>query len=280
MTEPIYPCLWFDGQAKEAADFYCSLFKNTAITAETPMVVNFELNGKKLMALNGGPHFKINPSISIFVTCTSVTEIDDLWNRLLEDGHALIPIDQYPWSKRYGWVQDKFGMTWQLFMADTDAAGQTITPALLFTNTQFGRAEEAIQFYSSVFDHSSTQTLILYPEGDEQEGKVMYSEFKLNDYDLIAMDGPGVHEYTFNEAVSFVVSCATQQEIDYYWNRLTEGGQEVQCGWLRDKFGISWQIIPSILPELMREPEKAEKLMKAFMQMKKLEIDVLLKAVS
>ncbi|MFN8238890.1 MAG: VOC family protein [Chitinophagales bacterium] len=280
MIKPIYPCLWFDGQAKEAAEFYCSLFQRAAITAETPMVVTFELNGMKFMGLNGGPHFKFNPAISIFVTCTSVSEIDDLWSRLTIGGKILMPIDNYPWSERYGWAQDKYGLTWQLFIAETADAEQKITPCLLFTQQQFGRAEEAICFYSSVFDNSSTQTLVHYPQGDANEGKVMFSEFKLADYAIIAMDGPGEHAFSFNEAFSFVVSCETQDVIDYYWNKLTEGGQEVQCGWLRDKFGISWQIIPSVLPALMRDPEKAEKVTQAFMQMKKLDIATLLKAVS
>ena len=137
MSNPIYPCLWFDNQAKSAADFYCSVFKNSKITIDTPMVVTFELNGRKFMGLNGGPIFK------------------------------------------------------------------------------------------------------------------------------------------FNEAVSFVVNCETQEEIDYYWEKLTEGGQEGKCGWLKDKFGMSWQIVPAILGQLMNDPEKAPKVMYAFMQMKKFDIQKL-----
>ena len=140
MKNPIYPCLWFDGQAKAAAKFYCSVFENSKIIADTPMVVTFELNGKKFMGLNGGPMFK------------------------------------------------------------------------------------------------------------------------------------------FNEAVSFVVDCETQEEIDYYWNKLTEGGQESKCGWLKDKFGLSWQIVPAILGELMSDPEKAPGVIQAFMQMKKFDIEKLKQA--
>lgn len=140
MTNQIYPCLWFDGQAKAAAEFYCTVFKNSKITTDTGMVVKFELNGKQFMGLNGGPHFKIN------------------------------------------------------------------------------------------------------------------------------------------EAVSFVVECDTQVEIDFYWNKLTEGGQEVNCGWLKDKFGVSWQIVPTILGKLMTDPEKAPRVMAAFMKMKKFNIETLLKA--
>ena len=141
MTNQIFPCLWFDGQAKAAAEFYCSVFKNSKILSDSPMVVTFELNGSKFMGLNGGPQFK------------------------------------------------------------------------------------------------------------------------------------------FDEAVSFVVNCDTQDEIDYYWNKLTEGGQESMCGWLKDKFGLSWQIVPTIIAELMSEPAKAERVMKAVMKMKKLDLETLKNAI-
>ena len=140
MTNQIYPCLWFDGQAKTAADFYCSIFENSKITVETPLVVNFELNGRKFMALNGGPHYKFSP------------------------------------------------------------------------------------------------------------------------------------------ATSFVVECGTQEEIDFYWEKLGEGGVYNQCGWLDDKFGVSWQIVPVILGKLMADPEKSARVMQAFLQMKKFEIEKLINA--
>jgi len=140
MNSTIYPCLWFDGKAQEAAKFYCSVFKNSKITIDTPMVVNFELNGKKFMGLNGGPNFK------------------------------------------------------------------------------------------------------------------------------------------FNEAISFVIDCETQEEIDYYWTKLSEGGSEQQCGWLKDKYGVSWQVVPTILGKLMSNPEKSGRVMQAFMKMKKFDIEKLMNA--
>lgn len=137
MTHQIYPCLWFNGQAKAAAEFYCSVFKNGKILSDTPMVVTFEVNGTKFMGLNGGPQFK------------------------------------------------------------------------------------------------------------------------------------------FSEAISFVVNCDTQDEIDYYWDKLTEGGEESMCGWLKDKYGVSWQIVPAIIAELMSDPEKAQRVIKAFMNMRKLDIEIM-----
>lgn len=277
MEKPIYPCLWFDGQAKAAAEFYCSIFNNSKITSDTPIVTIFELNGNKFMGLNGGPMFKINPSISFFVTCATIDETNQIWNKLMEAGKALMPIDKYAWSERYGWVQDKFGMTWQVSVGSGDGK-QKITPCMLFTNNQFGKAEEAINFYSSVFDHSSLEMLAHYPKEDSNVGKVLFSEFKLNGYTINAMDGPGTHEFSFNEAVSFVINCDTQKEIDYYWNKLTEGGAESMCGWLKDKFGVSWQVVPTVLGKLMSDPEKAPRVMQAFLKMKKFDIEKLVQA--
>lgn len=278
MKNLIHPCLWFDDQAKDAAEWYCSLFKNSSITTDTPMVLKFELEGTEFMALNGGPHFKINPSISVFVLCESLEETNKLWDKLMEEGHALIPIGKYDWSERYGWLQDRFGLTWQISLNGDAPIQQKIRSCMLFTGKRFGMAEKALNFYTSVFEHSSTDLLMHYPEGTEHAGKVLYSEFKLNQQNLIAMDGPGVHDYTFNEGVSFVVECDSQKEIDYYWDKLTEGGQESMCGWLKDQFGVSWQIVPAILGGLMSDPEKAPKVMQAFLKMRKFDIETLLKA--
>jgi len=278
MKNQIYPCLWFDGKAKEATEFYCSFIENSRIRDNTPMVVTFELNGKLVMGLNGGPMFKFNPAISFFVSCGSVDETDEIWNKLFEGGSALIPIGEYPWSERYGWLQDMFGFTWQVSVSNNKETNLKLTPSMLFTGRMFGKAEEAINFYSSVFDKSSTDTLIHYPVGDSNQGKVLYSEFKLNKYPIIAMDGPGVHDYSFNEAVSFVVNCKKQEEIDYFWEKLTDGGVESMCGWLQDKYGVSWQIVPSVISKLMADTEKATAVIQALMKMKKPDIETLLKA--
>ncbi|MET3126272.1 putative 3-demethylubiquinone-9 3-methyltransferase (glyoxalase superfamily) [Arcicella rosea] len=277
-TNAITSCLWFDGQAKEAATFYGAVFKSSKITSENPMVVTFELNGTKFMGLNGGPMFKINPSISFFVTCGSLEEVNEIWDKLIDGGKALMPIDTYPWSERYGWLQDKFGVTWQISIANDGGTEQKIRPSMLFTSNQFGKAEEAIRHYTSIFGDSTTDLLILYPDGGDHAGKVMYSEFQLSQQPLIAMDGPGVHEYTFNEGVSLMISCETQAEIDHYWYKLTEGGAESMCGWLKDKFGVSWQVVPSIIGKLMSNPEKGGRAMQAIMKMRKLDIETLLNA--
>lgn len=279
MANPVYPCLWFDGNASEAAAFYCSVFKNSSIISENPMVVTWNIYGKKIMGLNGGPMYSINPSISFFVLCESIEETNSVWDKLLAGGSVLMPIDKYFWSERYGWVKDKFGMTWQVSVVEKAGDPPRLTPSLLFTQSQFGKAGEAIQHYTGIFENASVNVLFPYPEGDANAGKVMYAEFKINDYLLIAMDGPGEHAYTFNEGVSLVVQCDTQQQIDHYWNSLVAGGgQESQCGWLKDKYGVSWQIVPSVLEKLMSDPQKAPGVIQAFLKMKKFDIATLLNA--
>ena len=275
MSNQIYPCLWFDGQAKAAANFYCSIFSNSSIVQESPIVTHFEIEGKKIMALDGGPMFKINQSISLFVTCTSEEEIEDIWYKLIVGGSAMMPLDKYPWSEKYGWLVDQFGMTWQLILDELPAGRQKIVPLLLFVGKQFGHAQQAIKDYSAIFQNSQILHLELYPEENPFKGNLMFGRFSLNNTQIAAMDGPGEHHFEFNEGISLVVECETQEEIDHYWDSLTKEGSESQCGWLRDKYGVSWQIIPGMLGNLMSEPQKGERVMNALLKMKKLDIAAL-----
>ena len=146
MKIPVYPCLWYDNQAKEAAELYCTLFNNSKIISENQTLVNFELNGKRILALNGGSAFSITPAISLFVYCETVKETNRIWNTLFEKGNALIPIGTYPWSERYGWLQDRFGMTWQISVSTEKNSGLRIMPSMLFVGEQFGKAAEAIKW--------------------------------------------------------------------------------------------------------------------------------------
>lgn len=276
MNNNIFSCLWFDGNAKEAANFYCSLFGNSKVITDTPMVVQFEIEGKKLMGLNGGPMFKINPSISLFVTCATEEETTNLYNKLIEGGKAMMPLDKYPWSEQYGWVVDKFGMTWQVMAGNIPEGAQKIVTSFLFVGEQYGRAQEAIKLYTSLFPNSVIHHLETYKAGEPQpEGNLKFGHFELNKEMFAAMDGTGNHDFSFNEGVSIMVECKTQEQIDHYWNKLTDGGQESRCGWLKDKFGVSWQIVPTILGKLMSDPSRSQRVMKAFMEMKKFDIEKL-----
>ncbi len=152
-----------------------------------------------------------------------------------------------------------------------------ITPCLWFDD----QAEDAANFYTSVFKNSAVKNITRYTkEGFEIHGRpagsVMTVDFELDGQPFIALNGGPV--FVFNEAISLQIICDTQEEIDYYWEKLTAGGQEVQCGWLRDKFGVSWQVTPAILPEMLRDPAKAERVTKVFLQMKKYDIEKLKQA--
>ncbi len=274
MQHQLYPCLWFDGKAKEAATFYTSVFDNSKILSENPIVVMYELEGILFMALNGGPMFTINPSISFFVYCKSEEEIDKKWQLLSDGGSVLMALDKYPWNDKYGWCQDKYGVNWQLMLHD--AVGQKIVPSFMFTQEQSGRAEEAINFYTSLFDNSKIELISRYEKGEgDVEGHIKHARFTLNGQVFAAMESSGPHQFTFNEGVSIVVPCDNQEEIDFYWNKLTEGGKESQCGWLKDKFGVSWQIVPTVLGKLMSNPEKAKRVMDVVMKSIKFNIEEL-----
>lgn len=279
MNNSIYPCLWFNDNAKEAAEFYCAVFRNAEMKMCTPMVVTFFIKGKQFMGLNGGPHFKPNPSVSFFTICESEEEIDHAWNKLSEGGNVLMPLNAYPWSNKYGWVQDQYGVSWQLSLGKPGGGEADVFPSLMFTGDQNGNAEKAIHFYTSLFNDSSVEVMANYEVGEgDTEGNVKYAQFSLDGYRMAAMDSSASHNFSFNEGISLVVNCDTQEEIDFYWLNLTEGGKESMCGWCQDAFGVWWQIVPSMLGTFMSDPVKAPKVTEAFMKMKKFDIETLKEA--
>lgn len=279
-SKSIYPCLWFDGKARDAADFYCSVFEDASITSENQTVVVFQNSGHRFMCLNGGPGFSINPSISFYVICETESEIDRIHKALTDGGSELMPLSKYDWSEKYVWLQDRFGVNWQLSYGGNELIDQKISIMLMFTGEKAGRAEQAINFYTSVFGIGSDIIGIArYSKGDnDTEGTIKHAEFRLGHQAFMAIDSSYMHQFGFNEAVSIVVECETQEEIDYFWNKLTEGGEEVQCGWLKDRYGVSWQVVPEILGKLMSDPSRADSVTKAFLKMKKFDIEKLLKA--
>lgn len=294
----IVPHLWYDKEAKEAAEFYASIFPDSRIINvktlhDTPSgdsdIVTFELWGQKFMAISAGPFFKINPSISFMVNFDPSRDkdarekIDEVWNRLAEGGTALMPLDKYPFSERYGWIQDKFGLTWQLILTNPEGEERPpVIPSLLFVGDQCGNAEEAINFYLSVFKDAKQGLIARYPKGMEpdKEGTVMFSEFMLEDQWFTAMDSAHEHKFSFNEAISFMVYCDTQEEIDYYWEKLSMVPEAEQCGWLKDQYGLSWQIVPREMDEMMSKstPDQLVRVTKAFLKMKKFDLEELRKA--
>jgi predicted 3-demethylubiquinone-9 3-methyltransferase (glyoxalase superfamily) len=298
-TNPkIVPHLWFDKEAKEAAEFYCSVFPDSEVTNITTLhntpsgdvdTVSFELWGQKFMAISGGPLFKFNPSVSFFVNFDPSREenarkkLDAMWEKLSEGGTALMPLDKYPFSERYGWIEDKYGLSWQLILTNPEGDPRPpIVPSLLFVGNVCGKAEEAINFYLSVFKNSKQGLIARYPKGMEpdKEGTLMFADFMLEGQWFAAMDSAHEHKFNFNEAISFMVYCDTQQEIDYYWEKLSAVPEAEQCGWLKDKYSLSWQIVPTAMDEMMSQgtPEQMRHVTEAFLAMKKFDLAELEKA--
>ncbi|RAP74777.1 VOC family protein [Paenibacillus montanisoli] len=294
----IVPHLWFDKEAKEAAEFYASVFPDSKITNVTTLkntpsgesdIVSFEVWGQKFMAISAGPYFKLNPSVSFIVNFDPSRDkdagerINEVWNKLSDGGTALMPLDKYPFSERYGWIQDKYGVSWQLILTNPEGEERpAIVPSLLFVGDQCGKAEEAIRSYLSVFKNAKQGLIARYPAGMEpnKEGTVMFADFMLENQWFAAMDSAHEHKFRFNEAISFMVYCDTQEDIDYYWEKLSAVPEAEQCGWLKDQYGVSWQIVPTEMDEMMGKgtPEQIACVTKAFLKMKKFDLAELQRA--
>jgi predicted 3-demethylubiquinone-9 3-methyltransferase (glyoxalase superfamily) len=289
--QKITPHLWFDTEAEEAAALYTSIFNEGKITsstryseagfeihkmkAGTVMTIAFEIEGYKFLGLNAGPIFKFTPAISFIVNCPTKEEVDVLWNALIDGGSSLMELGAYPFSERYGWVKDKFGVTWQI-IHNPQVSKRTIMPSLMYAGDQAGKAEEAINLYTGVFENSSIGTIARYgaENAPDKEGTIMYADFTLEGQKFAAMDSAQAHDFTFNEAVSLLVSCKDQAEIDYFWNALSAVPEAEQCGWIKDKYGVSWQIVPGGMEKMFNEGdgEKAKRAMDAMLKMKKIDI--------
>jgi predicted 3-demethylubiquinone-9 3-methyltransferase (glyoxalase superfamily) len=275
MKEQITPCLWFNNQAKEAAAFYCNQFTNAKIVAQSPIVSEIVVNNQHITLLDGGPMYKPNPSISFFYTCETEEEIDRIWNGFIKEGQVLMPLNKYDWSEKYGWISDQYGISWQFSLGKLEDVGQKIIPSLMFVGDQYGKAEAAINHYSAIFKNPKLEGVLRYgnTEAPDTEGKVKHAQLELNGKKFMFMDSAHAHNFAFSEGISLTIHCETQEEIDYFWQKLTESGEESRCGWLKDKFGVSWQVIPNILGEIMKDPNKAGKAAQAFMQMRKFDIE-------
>lgn len=279
MTRKITPCLWYNAQAKEAATLYCSAFTNSKITAQSPIVTEINVSGQSITLLDGGPMYRPNASISFYYNCETPEEFDRIWNAFTKEGTILITAGKYPWSEKYGWVSDKFGVSWQLGISKTKISDKII-PCLMFTGDQYGRADQAIAHYTKIFENSKVDSIQRYSgnEQPDQEGKIKHGEILINGQRFMLLESAQSHGVEFSEGISFTIHCETQQQIDYYWEKLTESGEESMCGWLKDKFGVSWQIIPTVLSKLMSDPAKAGKAAQAFMAMRKMNIEQIVQA--
>jgi predicted 3-demethylubiquinone-9 3-methyltransferase (glyoxalase superfamily) len=289
--QKIVPYLWFDKEALEAAKWYVSLFENSSVLninhlSGTPSgdveMVDFQLENLNFSAISAGPYFSFNSSISLMVACSSKEEVDRLYSHLSVGGIDLMPLDEYPFSKRYAWIRDRYGLNWQLFMVEDMSEHKRIRPSLLFSSKVCGKAEEAIEYYLTVFEESSKGFINKYApkEAEDERAKINYAELNIQGLQMIMMDHGMGGEDAFNEAFSFVIPCDTQEEIDYYWAKLSHVPEAEQCGWVKDQFGVSWQIVPSRMDKIFSKgtEEEVARVTEAFLKMKKFDIEALEKA--
>ena len=268
--QKIVPNIWCNGNAEEVVDFYRKAFPDTEelgrsyyptegladfqqALAGKVLVVEFAIRGFRMITINAGPEFTPTPMLSFMINFDpasddqAATRIDEVWERLAEGGQILMPLDAYPFSRRYGWVQDRFGVSWQLMLTDPDGDPRPfVIPALMFAGDNVNRAEEAVTIYTSLFDDATVGTLARYDQDQDavKAGALMFGEFAVGDQWLAVMDSPAAHDFTFNEGVSLQIECADQAEIDHFWERLSTVPEAEACGWCKDQFGVSWQVVP------------------------------------
>lgn len=304
MSQNIVPSLWSSEDPELMVGYYEHVFgevsrQNTSYYPEQGLLdfqqdmagkvltIEFTLLGLSMIVINGGPFFAPNPSISFMVRFSPKQHSDpssaltQTWERLVSEGTTLMPLDSYPFSQQYGWVQDKFGVSWQLILdADEDPSDNAqvlsvrpqIIPVLMFSGPAANQAEAALNRYLDVFPNSRIGSISRYPEaqGTATKDSIAYGDCLLNDQWIGFMDS-GTTDFTFNEAISLIVNCETQSEIDHYWDALSRVPESEQCGWCKDEFGVSWQITPVNMEELSSHPDAYA----AMMQMKKIDIEVL-----
>lgn len=277
--------LWFDKEAGAAGEFYLKVFKNSRLLSRrtipgTPSgdvdSLTLEVENLNLMLLSAGPYFKINPSISFMISCKSKEEVKYYWDSFIDGGEVMMPLDKYDFSEYYGWVQDKFGVSWQIMDVGNQEIESKIRPAIMFVGDNAGKAEEALNFYVSIFRNSEIKTISRYGESFPPNTPEMinFAEFILEGQSFSIMDSAFQHEFLLNEAISFIINCEDQDEIDYYWEKLSAVPEAEQCGWIKDKYGLSWQITPSVMNDMMNDSdeEKLARVTEAFLKMKKFDL--------
>lgn len=286
----ITPFLWFEENAEEAINFYVTIFDDSKVIrinryVEGPLkgkVLNgeFQLEGQQFMALDGGPEFVFTPAVSFFVNCSNEGKLDHYYAQLSEDGSVLMPLKRYQFGEKFAWVTDKFGVSWQLML---DSHTPNILPCLMYICEKHGKTEEAIHFYTSVFPKSAVLSIAHYDLHDEAPGgTIKHGRFLLHNQEFLAFDSHQDHDFSMTGAISFYVNCESQEEVDALWEKLSQNGEIMKCGWLKDKYGVTWQIIPSDLPQMLSDPdsEKAKRVNDAMLKMKKIDISALEKAYS
>lgn len=293
----IIPVVWHDGTAEDAARFYAGLFPAARLGTLTRygkvgfaqhgqpegrvMTADVEIDGFRLSGMNAGAAFRPTPAVSYFVVLEDAAQVDRVWAGLTAGGAALMPLDAYDWSPRYGWANDRFGVSWQVALGRRADIGRAVAPFLLFTGAVAGRAEEAVAHYTSVFPDSAVTGVLRHAAGGaETAGTVKHAQFTLFGETFMAMDSALGHEFGFTEGNSFMVLCRDQDEVDRTATALSAEPGAEQCGWLKDRFGVSWQITPEALLTMIADPDRAraDRVFAAVMEMRRLDLATLQRA--
>ena len=292
----IVPCLWLDEHAEAAASLYVDAFDDAEVVAVgrypesgsnpagrppgSVSTVDVQLAGVRVTLLNGGQAFRPNPSMSLHVIVPKEEEVDALHTVLSAGGAELMPLGAYPWSPRYAWIADRFGVSWQLFVQSV-APSTRIVPCLMFAGEHHGRAREAIDAYVAAIPASRVIEVQVFAEGEGGEsGSVKQGSFELAGRPFVAMDGGRGHGFGFDEGASLQVACSDQAEIDRLWDVLGDGGAPGPCGWIRDRFGLWWQVVPARMSSWMAsdDADARGRLFEAMLAMGKLDVDDLERA--
>lgn len=272
MDQVITPAIWCDGTADEAAQFYADVFRDASIAEQVPgIAATVSIHGFKLSLINGGNQYAPNPSISCILNFDPLlfggeeqarAYLDELYKRL-STGGVLMELGEYPFSPRYAWVRDRFGMTWQLMLTDPDGDPRPfVIPSFMFGGTNHANAEEATDAWIALFDNSRRGVLYRYEEGGPLDaGTVMFTDFTLRGTWMAATDSGTFHDFTFTPGVSIIVSCRDQEEIDRYWAGLSAVPEAERCGWCVDRWGVSWQVVPHNIAELMADAATRDKIL-------------------
>lgn len=289
--------IWCDREAEAAGEFYAAVLPatTTQVSSRYPdaglpdfqadfageaLTVDVTVDGQRLVLINAGDEFRPNPTVSpalLFDTARDPDarqRLDAVWRRLVDGGEILLPLGDYPFSPHYGWVRDRYGVGWHLITTERSGVRQPmLSPALMFCGAAQNRAEAAVEFYTGLLPASQISSVLRYPEdvGPAKAGTVMFADFTLARQRFIAMDSVAERDYGFDPGMSLQIDCADQAEIDRLWQALSAVPESEQCGWCIDEFGLSWQVVPAAMEELIDSPGAYE----AMLEMTKIEIAAL-----
>lgn len=289
MTISISPCVWFQGDGHLAMARYASVVPGAAPLPGSaypdgtpgrhgmpdghPLMVVHQLGPTSMQALNGGPQYRPTPAVSYVLQLATAEQVDAAWAALRTDGEVLMPLQAYDWSERYGWCNDRWGVSWQVMLATNDEEG-LVASALLFTGRRAGCADAAMSRYASLVPDA--EVLVRQLSG-RQDGSahLQHAQLRAGGHTLWFQDSDVDHAFTFSPGNSLVATCDSQDEIDHLWHALSAVPEAEACGWLVDEFGVSWQIVPRQLGSLMSDPALARRVMPVLLKMKQLDLAAL-----